>query len=166
MKKTTLQKYARLIARKGVNVQKGQEVMVFASLDQPEFIKMVVEECYRAGAGKVIVEWDYQPITKLNYRYRSLKTLSTIEKWEVERLEHRLKALPAMIYIESDDPDGLKGINQEKRKNNKKKCNYLYLRSFILQIAKATTIIAVSTGLQCYVNSGFLHPPLLFQRIR
>ena len=114
MKKTMLQKYARLIARKGVNVQKGQEVMVLASLDQPEFIKMVVEECYRAGAGKVIVEWDYQPITKLNYRYRSLKTLSTIEKWEVERLEHRLKALPAMIYIESDDPDGLKGINQEK----------------------------------------------------
>lgn len=114
MKKTVMQKYARLIARKGINVKKGQEVIVSASLDQPEFVKMVVEECYRAGASKVTVEWSYQPITKLHYRYRSLKTLSTFEKWEIEKLEHKCETLPATIYIESDDPDGLKGIDQIK----------------------------------------------------
>lgn len=109
-----MQKYARLIARKGINVKKGQEVIVSASLDQPEFVKMVVEECYRAGASKVTVEWSFQPITKLHYRYRSLKTLSTFEKWEIEKLEHKCETLPATIYIESDDPDGLKGIDQTK----------------------------------------------------
>lgn len=114
MKKNVMQKYARLIARKGINVKKGQEVIVSASLDQPEFVKMVVEECYRAGASKVTVEWNYQPITKLHYRYRSLKTLSTFEKWEIEKLEHKCETLPATIYIESDDPDGLKGIDQSK----------------------------------------------------
>lgn len=114
MKKNVMQKYARLIARKGINVKKGQEVIVSASLDQPEFVKMVVEECYRAGASKVTVEWSYQPITKLHYRYRSLKTLSTFEKWEIEKLEHKCETLPATIYIESDDPDGLKGIDQTK----------------------------------------------------
>ena len=62
MKKITMQKYARLIARKGINIQKGQEVMINADLDQPEFVKMLVEECYKAGAGKVIVEWAYQPL--------------------------------------------------------------------------------------------------------
>lgn len=109
-----MQKYAKLIARKGINVKKGQEVIVSASLDQPEFVKMVVEECYRAGASKVTVEWSFQPITKLHYRYRSLKTLSTFEKWEIEKLEHKCETLPATIYIESDDPDGLKGIDQTK----------------------------------------------------
>lgn len=114
MKKTVMQKYAKLIARKGINVKKGQEVIVSASLDQPEFVKMVVEECYRAGASKVTVEWSFQPITKLHYRYRSLKTLSTFEKWEIEKLEQKCETLPATIYIESDDPDGLKGIDQTK----------------------------------------------------
>lgn len=109
-----MQKYAKLIARKGINVKKGQEVIVSASLDQPEFVKMVVEECYRAGASKVTVEWSFQPITKLHYRYRSLKTLSTFEKWEIEKLEHKCETLPATIFIESDDPDGLKGIDQTK----------------------------------------------------
>ena len=45
MKKTVLRKYADLIARKGINVQKGQEVLVYAELDQPEFVAMVVEAC-------------------------------------------------------------------------------------------------------------------------
>ena len=114
MKKTTMQKYARLIARKGVNVKKGQEVYINASLDQPEFVKMLVEECYRAGAGRVMVEWSYQPIVKLNYRYRSVKALSHFEKWEIEKIEHKCDVLPAIIHLESEDPDGLKGIDQGK----------------------------------------------------
>ncbi|MGM9642661.1 MAG: aminopeptidase, partial [Eubacteriales bacterium] len=114
MKKTVIRQYAKLIAVKGANVQKGQEVMINASVENPEFVKMLVEECYRAGAAKVIVEWSYQPLTKINYRYRSLKTLSRIEDWEIARMEHRASKLPVMIYIESDDPDGLAGINREK----------------------------------------------------
>ncbi len=114
MKKSRLRKYASLIARTGVNIQKGQTVIVQAELDQPEFVKMVVEECYRAGASKVEVEWSYQPLTKIHVRHRSLKTLSTVENWEVEKLRHRADKLPAMIYLLSEDPDGLNGINQEK----------------------------------------------------
>lgn len=69
MKKSQLQKYAKLIARKGVNVQKGQDVRVRACPDQLDFVRMVVEECYKAGAGKVTVEWEYNPVTKATYKY-------------------------------------------------------------------------------------------------
>ena len=91
MTKTRLKKYANLIARCGVNVQKGQEVVINAGLDQPEFVKMVVDECYKAGAKNVSVEWSYQPLTKSHVRYCSDKVLATIEKWQVEKLEHRGK---------------------------------------------------------------------------
>ncbi len=114
MKKTVLRKYAKLIAKTGVNVQKGQEVLVYAELDQPEFVKMVCEECYKLGASKVTVEWSYQPLDKVNVNYRSLETMSKIENWEVERLKHRLETLPASIYLLSEDPDGMKGIDQQK----------------------------------------------------
>ena len=114
MKKTVLREYARLIVRRGVNVQKGQEVLIYAGLDQPEFVAMVVEEAYKAKARKVTVQWDYQPLDKLHYRYRTLKTLGTVEEWEKARQEHYCEALPCRIYLESDDPDGLKGINMEK----------------------------------------------------
>ena len=55
MKKTVLREYARLIVRSGVNVQKGQEVLIYADLDQPEFVQLVVEEAYKAKAKKVCV---------------------------------------------------------------------------------------------------------------
>lgn len=114
MKKTVLRSYARLIARTGVNIEKGQEVVIVAGLDQPEFVKMVVEECYRAGAGKVTVDWDYQPLTKLHMRYRSVRSLQTVEKWEEEKMKLYTRKLPCRIYLDSDDPDGLKGVNVEK----------------------------------------------------
>lgn len=114
MKKTVLREYAKLIVRRGVNVQKGQEVVIYAGLDQPEFVAMVVEEAYKAKAKKVSVEWSYQPLEKLHYRYRSLKTLGTVEEWQKAKQEYFCEHLPCRIYLESDDPDGLKGINQEK----------------------------------------------------
>lgn len=114
MKKTVLREYAKLIAKKGINVQKNQEVYITAELEQPEFVKILVEECYRAGAGKVIVDWYYQPLTKLNVRWQKEKVLSKVEEWEKARLQHKVDTLPALIYLESEDPDGLKGVNMKK----------------------------------------------------
>jgi len=114
MKKTVLREYAKLIVRCGVNVQKGQEVMIYADLDQPEFVKLVVEEAYKAKAKKVIVEWNYQPLQKIHVRYQSVKTMSTVEEWVKARQEHFCDVIPARIHLISEDPDGLKGINMAK----------------------------------------------------
>ena len=114
VKKTTLRKYARLIAQCGVNVQKGQEVFITAGLDQPDFVKMVAEECYKLGATRVVVDFDYQPLTKLHVKYCSLETLGGLTDYQKARFEHYVEKLPCRIYLESDDPDGLKGINQHK----------------------------------------------------
>lgn len=114
MKKSVLRAYARLIAESGVNVQKGQEVFITAELDQPEFVAMVVEECYRRKAKKVVVDWNYQPLTKLHVRHQSLTTMSTLDNYEEARWQHYVDTIPCRIYLLSEDPDGLRGVNQEK----------------------------------------------------
>ncbi len=114
MKKTVLREYAKLIVRCGANVQKGQEVMIYAELDQPEFVQMVVEEAYKAKAKKVMVEWSYQPLTKLHVRYQTVKTLGNVPQWQQARRQHMVDTVPCRIHIISDDPDGLKGINMKK----------------------------------------------------
>jgi len=57
MEQQRLEKYAQLIVECGLNVRKGQEVRIQCGLDQPEFVAMVVEECYKRGASKVVVKW-------------------------------------------------------------------------------------------------------------
>jgi len=114
MKQTVLRNYAKLIARMGVNIQKGQEVIIYCELDQPRFVEMLVDECYKAGAGRVRVEFGHQPLYKLNVRHRSVTSLAKVEEWEKVRLQHYVDTLPASITLISADPDGLKGINQAK----------------------------------------------------
>ena len=114
MKQTILRKYARLIARVGANIQKGQDVLIFCGLDQPKFVQLLVDECYKAGARKVKVEFDYQPLFKLDVRHQTVTTLAKVEEWEKARLQHYVDTLPCRIMLDSDDPDGLKGINQAK----------------------------------------------------
>ncbi len=109
-----LRKYANLIARKGVNIVKGDLVIVNANLDQPDFVTMVVEECYKAGAKSVEVRWNHNPVGKLQYKYETLSTLSSVSPITIARYKYMLKKLPAMIHIVSDDPDAMKGINQAK----------------------------------------------------
>ena len=114
MKKSVLRSYARLIARSGVNIQPGQEVFILAELDQPEFVQMLVDECYKCKAKKVVVDWNYQPLEKLHYRYRTLTTLGKLDNYEEARWQHYVGTIPCRIYLLSEDPDGLKGINQTK----------------------------------------------------
>ena len=114
MQKTRLKQYARLIARMGCNVQKGQDVFLEAELDQPEFVAMVTDELYKAGARKVVVNFTYQPLTKLHVRHRSVKTLSTVDSYEEARLQYMAEHFPCRLYLVSEDPDGLKGVNLSK----------------------------------------------------
>ncbi len=114
MKKTVLREYARLIVHCGLNIQKGQDVIIRAQLDQPEFVRMVVEECYKAKARSVDVRWDYQPLSKVHVRYQSVKAMGAVEEWEKARLQHYCDTLPATLYLTSEDPDGLRGMNMEK----------------------------------------------------
>ena len=114
MKKTVLKGYARLIARTGAAVQKGQPVIIVAGLEQPEFIELLAAECYRAGASEVEVDWRHQPLTRLAVRYKSAKKLGEVKAWEEEKQRWQTEALPARIVVLSEDPDGLEGIDQAK----------------------------------------------------
>ena len=130
MKKTVLREYAKLIVRCGVNVQKGQEVIIYAGLDQPEFVQMVVEQAYKAKAKKVTVEWNYDPLTKLHVRYQSVKTMGTVTEWQKAKQQYMCDVLPARIHLVSDDPDGLKGVNIAKMAKARK-MSYPILRPYI-----------------------------------
>ncbi len=130
MKKSVLREYARLIVRSGANVQKGQEVMIYAELDQPEFVQMVVEEAYKAKAKKVMVEWSYQPLSKVHTRCQSVKTLGEVPQWQLARRQHMVDTVPCRIHIISEDPDGLKGMNMSKL-SKARQLSYPILKPYI-----------------------------------
>ena len=109
-----LQKYARLIVRTGANVQPGQKVQLVASVEQHAFAAMVTEECYRAGASLVQIDWTSDAASRLHYLYADQETLSEVLPWQEEKMKQAVKDLPCRIFIESEDPDAMNGIDPEK----------------------------------------------------
>ena len=57
MKEELLREYARLAVRKGVNLQKGQKLVIGTTVECAELVRLVVEEAFAAGAYDVIVNW-------------------------------------------------------------------------------------------------------------
>lgn len=114
MNQERLKEYASLLARKGINVQKGEEVWVNAQIDQPEFIRLVVEELYKAGASKVRVRFSDNGVSKLSYKYASVGALSKVPNYTIAEYKYMVKHNPSMLHIVSDDPDAFKSISQTK----------------------------------------------------
>ena len=133
MKKSVLKKYAKLIATCGVNVQKGQEVIVNAAVDQVPLVKEVVEACYKRGAKRVTVEWGCSEVTKVGYKYMSVETMSEIPQWQIEKMKRRVEVIPARIHIASGAPDAMKGVDQKKLAQVSMK-TYPIMKPFIDQI--------------------------------
>ena len=115
MDKKRLDAYADLLVKKGLNLDRGQEVLIIANLDQPEFVRTVTEKCYEAGASRVSVDWHDMPVEKLHQLHQSEAMLSEVEPWVLSRWQWRAEKRPAMIWLDSDDPDGMDGIDQAKR---------------------------------------------------
>ncbi len=114
MKKSLKRKYARLLVKQGINVQKKQQVNIVADVEAAEFVELVVAEAYRAGAGNVEVDWKSQEITKLAYKHRTVKSLCDIPDWKVQKKKHESEILPAFIHILCEDPDGLASCDPKK----------------------------------------------------
>ena len=112
--KGLLQKYAELIVRTGANVQPGQIVQLTISVEQHEFAALVIEACYQAGAKKVNVDWTSDIQSRLNFLYAEQDVLSTVLPWEEAKMKQMVDDLPCRIYIASEDPDAMNGIDPLK----------------------------------------------------
>ena len=112
-----LKKYAELIVRTGANVQPGQTVSLTVSVEQHEFAALVAEACYRAGAAKVNVEWTSDVCRRLNFLYAGEDVLSRVLPWEEAKMKQAVEDLPVRIFIASEDPDAMNGVDPQKLSN-------------------------------------------------
>ena len=114
MTKSKLKKYAELIVQVGANVQSGQDVLIYAGVEQKQLVTYAVSECYKRKARRVEVNWECDEISKIKYKKESINTLSEVSEITHAKQRYMCDKLPVMIYIESSDPDALKGVNQGK----------------------------------------------------
>src|SRR5690625_5072032 len=109
-----MEKYAKLVLRKGVNLQKGQPLLINAPLEGADFTKVVVRQAYEMGAKDVHVNWSDDELTLLKYKYAPEEVLAHFPEWRVMLNESYAKDDAALISIHATNPDLLKDIDPKR----------------------------------------------------
>ena len=115
MNQEKIRNYAKLIARVGANIQKGQEAVINASVEIAPFVSILVNELYEAGASYVDVLWYDNTLNIITINRAEFEKIAHLNDIEKTRHEHNIKVHPARIWLESDDPHCLDGINLNRR---------------------------------------------------
>ncbi|MGE6631221.1 aminopeptidase [Bacillus sp. NPDC077027] len=109
-----LDQYAKLIVEVGVNVQKGQEVMISAFTEAIDLVRLVAKHAYERGAKNVHIRWSDSVLARLKYEHAPNEVFEDFPAWEAQSMETIAKRGGAFISILSQSPDLLQGIDSKK----------------------------------------------------
>jgi len=114
IEKETLEKYAELALKTGVNLQKGQALMINSTIEGADFTKIVVRKAYELGAKDVLINWSDDELTLLKYQYAPDEVIGNYPDWLVQKHESFIEDGGALLSIRSTDPDLLKDIDPSR----------------------------------------------------
>ncbi len=114
MNENLIQKYVELIVHVGAAVKKGQYVLIRTTPDQEKIAALVAKECYKVGAKRVCMEWRSQYLDAIDYTYGETRNLGRLTAYDYGFQKFQTEDLPVLIWLDAEDPDGLKGADAKK----------------------------------------------------
>ncbi|WP_273831672.1 aminopeptidase [Guptibacillus sedimenti] len=140
-----LQKYADLAVKVGVNIQKGQTLVVNAPLTSAEFVRNIAESAYEAGAKNVHVEWNDEILTRIKYDKAPDEAFKEFPTWKAKGFEELAENGAAFLSITSSNPDLLKGVDPERISNASKTAGKAMegYRNYIMSDHNSWSVVAV-----------------------
>ncbi|EOP90860.1 aminopeptidase [Bacillus cereus HuB4-4] len=109
-----LQAYAELTVKIGVNIQPGQYLLVNTSVDALDFARIVVKEAYKAGAGRVHVNFSDEEMERTYFDYASDEEFNRFPEWIVKMNDELIECKGALLMIDATDPDKFTGISSNR----------------------------------------------------
>ena len=115
-----LGKYADVVVHIGLNLRKGQRLLIRGILEDAPLIRKVTESAYKAGALLVDVAYSDERLTRIRFEHASPETLTEVPNWVLTRFEEYYERMDAELAIASTDPELLAGISPDLITANRK----------------------------------------------
>ncbi|MGE7920767.1 aminopeptidase [Viridibacillus sp. NPDC093762] len=140
-----LAQFAELAVKVGVNIQKGQTLLINTTTDTIEFTRLVVKEAYAAGAGRVTVNFSDGEIDRAFFDNAPEDEFAKYPRWISEQRDELIERKGALLWIDAADPDLLSGVpvsklSAQQKAAGKALANY---RNAVMNDKVAWAIIAV-----------------------
>lgn len=109
-----LQEYARLLVRVGLNVQKGQDLIISCPVECAYFARLCAAEAYEIGCREVVMNWHDDAMSRMKYLQAAEDVFETVPAWRERFFNDYAKAGAAYLAISATDPENLKGVDPQR----------------------------------------------------
>ena len=109
-----LKEYAELLVRVGVNVQKGQDLVITSQVDQAPFARLCVQAAYEAGARAVDMAWSDDAIARMTYLNADESVFDVIPEYRIRFNTDYAEGGACFLHLISSDPENLKGVDPSR----------------------------------------------------
>lgn len=109
-----LKDYAALTIRHGINIQQGQELLIFAPVFATDFVRMLVANAYLAGAKNVQVFYNDEMLTKSRFQNGTSDAAAYAPQWFYDGIAAAHGSGAARLSVVSSDPGLLADIDPAK----------------------------------------------------
>ena len=108
------EEYAKLLVEIGVNVQKGQNLVISCPVDCAWFGRLCAKAAYDAGCREVIMRWNDDELTRERFLRAADDVFDAVPEWNVRFHTDYAREGAAFLHIEASDPELLKGVEQDR----------------------------------------------------
>ena len=142
-----LEKYADLIVKTGVNIQKGQTLVISTPIECAPFARMIAEGAYRAGAHDVVMNWKDELFSKIRFMQAPEEVFEEFPEWQKQFYLSYVKQGAAFVSIAASDPELLKEVNPDRVAKVQKTSNLALqeYRERIMSNKNAWCVVSIPT---------------------
>lgn len=109
-----LLEYARLLVRVGLNVQKGQRLVISSPVECAYFARMCAGEAYAAGCKEVVMNWHDDAMARMKYLHADNEIFDEVPLWRRHFFNDYALEGAAYLAISASDPENFKGVDSSR----------------------------------------------------
>ena len=109
-----LREYAKLLIEIGLNVQKGQTLVISSPVECAYFARLCASAAYDVGCREVVMNWSDDLLGREKYLRAASDVFDSVPKWREHFYNDYAEMGAAYLAISASDPATLKGVDSER----------------------------------------------------
>ena len=106
--------YAKLLVEVGVNIQKGQTLVIGSPVDCAWFARLCARAAYAASCREVVMRWSDDELTREKYLHAEDSVFDSLPAWQAEFDNGYARQGAAFLHISARDPENLVGVDPDR----------------------------------------------------
>ncbi|MCK8058625.1 MULTISPECIES: aminopeptidase [unclassified Fusibacter] len=115
-----IEKYADLLVQVGINIQKGQTLVISAPIETADFARLAAKKAYEAGAKEVVMRWLDEQSARMRFDMASDEVFDEVADWIKPFFDGYAEMGAAFLTISASDPEMMKGVDPKRMSRQQK----------------------------------------------